>query len=92
MSAAGRRHMGRVAGLGCILCRRLGWGATPAAVHHIREEQGMATRASDFLVIPLCHEHHQGGTGIHGLGTRRFERMYKVSELDLLAETLEALE
>lgn len=89
---ASKRHMGRVAGLGCILCRRLGLGETPAQVHHIREGQGAAQRADDFLAIPLCWEHHQGGTGLHGLGVKRFERMYKVTELDLLADTLRLLE
>lgn len=84
-------HMGRVAELGCILCKRLGWGPTPAQVHHIREEQGAAQRASDWLTIPLCPEHHQGGTGIHGMGVKRFERTYRITELDLLADTLEAL-
>lgn len=91
MSAAAKRHMNRVAGLGCVLCRRLGYGASPAQLHHIREGQGMSMRAADTLVIPLCPEHHQGGSGIHGLGVKRFERVYRITELDLLAETLELL-
>lgn len=92
MSAAGKRHMGRVAELGCILCRHLGYGATPAEVHHIREGQGAAMRASDLLTAPLCPEHHRGQSGLHGMGRKAFERTYKLSELDLLAMTLEALE
>lgn len=91
-TVAERKHMGRVASIGCILCRHLGYGDTPAAVHHIREEQGVAMRASNFLVVPLCPEHHQGGSGIHGLGRKAFERTYRLSELDLLAMTLEVLE
>lgn len=83
--------MGRVAELGCVLCRHLGFDGTPAEVHHIREGQGAAQRASDFLTVPLCPEHHRGGTGLHGLGTKAFERTYKLSELDLLAMTVEAL-
>lgn len=90
-SAEGRRHMGRVAELGCVLCRHLGFDGTPAEVHHIRDGQGAAQRASDFLTVPLCPEHHRGGTGLHGLGTKAFERTYKLSELDLLAMTVEAL-
>ena len=85
------RHKSRVAELGCILCRHLGYGETPAALHHIREGQGMAQRASDWLVVPLCPEHHQGQSGLHGLGTRGFEARYRLSELDLLAATIEAL-
>lgn len=86
-----KKHMGRVAALGCILCDHLGLGATPAHVHHIREGQGMAQRASNFLTIPLCPEHHQGESGLHGLGTKAFERTYGLSELDLLALTIERL-
>lgn len=92
MSAAGKRHMGRVAAAGCMLCKHLGYGHTPAEVHHVREEQGAAQRASDFLTTGLCVEHHRGGTGIHGLGRKAFERTYKLTELDLLAMTLEAIE
>lgn len=90
-SAAAKRHMDRVAGLGCCLCRRLGYGPTPAQLHHIREGQGMSQRAQDTLVIPLCQEHHTGGSGVHGMGAKAFQRVYRVTELDLLAETLEAL-
>lgn len=90
-SAAGKRHMGRVAGIGCILCRHLGYGQTPAEVHHIREGQGAAQRASDTLTVPLCPEHHRGQSGLHGMGVKAFERTYRLSELDLLALTLEAL-
>lgn len=91
MTVATQRHKDRVAALGCILCRHLGYGETPAALHHLREGQGMSQRADDTLVIPLCHEHHQGDSGLHGLGTRAFERRYKLSELDLLAQTLELI-
>ena len=78
----------KVAGLGCILCRHLDLGETPATLHHVREGQGMSQRASDWLVIPLCKEHHQGKTGIHG---GQFYQLFKMDEMDLLALTLEAL-
>ena len=84
--------MGRVASIGCIACINLGHGETPAQVHHIREGQGAAQRADDMLTVALCEPHHQGSLGIHGLGRRGFERQYKITELDLLAMTLEALE
>lgn len=90
-TAASRRHMGKVAEIGCVLCDHLGMGVTPAQVHHVREGQGMSQRASDYLTVALCPEHHQGETGLHGLGTRGFERMYKLTELDLLAMTIERL-
>jgi hypothetical protein len=92
MSAAAKRRLSRVAGIGCILCRSLGYGATPAEVHHVRDGQGAAQRASDWLVVPLCPEHHRGASGLHGLGTRGFATRYRVNEMDLLAMTIEAME
>lgn len=89
MTKAERAHMGRVAELGCIVCRLLGNYGSPAQVHHIREGQGMSQRASHWLTIGLCPEHHTGPMGIHG--DRTYMRMLKVDELDLLAATMEAL-
>lgn len=86
-----RRHMGYVAELGCVLCQHQGNGPTPAHVHHIREGQGMGERSSHFLTVPLCPEHHQGASGIHGLGVKGFYTRYKMDELDLLAMTIRKL-
>lgn len=83
--------MGRVAEIGCILCRHQGNEGTPAQVHHIRDGVGAAQRQSDMLTVPLCKEHHVGASGLHGLGVRGFYTRYKLDELDLLAMTLEAL-
>jgi hypothetical protein len=77
----------KVAALGCIVCRHFELGETPATLHHVREGQGMAQRASDWLVVPLCKEHHQGRSGIHG---GQFYQLNKLDEMDLLAMTLEA--
>ena len=92
-SAAEKRHMARVAALGCCVCRKLGYGETPAQVHHIKEECGAGQRQSGFLSIPLCPSHHtEGGPGVaYHAGWRQFERAYG-TELALLAHTLEALE
>lgn len=86
MSAAGKRWMGRVAQLPCAICC-----ASPVSVHHIREGQGASQRAQDTLTVPLCPEHHQGASGIHGLGRKGFYARYKRDELDLLADTIERL-
>ena len=84
-------YMGRVASLGCFLCHHLGYGHTPAQVHHLREGQGMAQRASHFLTIPLCDTHHANSSpdGIHG--QRRAWKLAGVGELDGLADTIERL-
>lgn len=86
-----KRHMGRVAELGCILCRHLGYGETPANVHHIREGAGMGQRSPHYLTVPLCREHHQGDSGVHALGPSRFYTRYKLDELDLLSMTIDLL-
>lgn len=91
-SAAGKRHLDRVASIGCVLCRHLGTPGTPAEIHHLREGQGAAQRGSDWTAVPLCPEHHRGASGVHGLGVRGFAARYKLDELGLLELTLEALE
>ena len=76
-----REYLSRVHELDCVLC-----GASPVSAHHIRTGHGMAQKASDFLTVALCPECHQGPTGIHG--DRTLLRVYKVTELDLLARTI----
>jgi len=79
-------HKDRVASLGCLICGR------PAELHHPRFVAGASQRASDWLVIPLCAEHHR--TGGHGValhaGQRTFELNYG-TEAELLARTFEEL-
>lgn len=55
-------------------------------VHHIEYSRG---DLSDFLAVPLLDKYHSrdSATGIHHLSRRGFERMFKVSELDLIAVT-----
>ena len=84
------RHMGRVAALGCILCRIQGRGQVDAEIHHLREGVGMSQRQSDYLTVPLCPACHRGSTGLHG--DRSLLRISKLDELGLLAATLEELE
>ena len=78
----------KTAELGCALCRYLQLGETPCELHHIRRGNIPRTQAP---VIGLCPEHHRGNTGIHGLGRKRFEREYAVTEEELLAQTEELL-
>lgn len=78
--------MGRVASLGCVVCRLAGHGYVPCEVHHIRTGQGKSQRASHYLTIGLCPDHHRtGGPGIAIHADQKwFERLYG-TELDLLA-------
>lgn len=75
--------------LGCAMCRRMGHPDTPAQLHHPRAGVGMAQRQSDWLVVPLCEHHHTGSKGWHG--TRDDFKRHSVGELDLLADTIEAI-
>lgn len=89
--AAEKRHMARVASLGCCLCRHLGYGFSPAEVHHIRAGAGMGQRSPHYLTVGLCYEHHRGNSGVHGLGVRGFYTRYKLDELDLLSMTIQLM-
>lgn len=82
----GPTYMGRVAQLACRVCFRLGRLPLAAEVHHQRAGTGGGRRASDWRTIALCVEHHRGDTGVHGLGTKRFPRVYGVTEAELVAE------
>lgn len=70
--------LARVAAIGCIVCKRAGYGDTPAELHHVREKTGMGMRENDNSVIPLCHAHHRtGGYGIaFHAGRQEWERRH----------------
>jgi hypothetical protein len=76
--------MAKVADLPCACC-----GTEGVHLHHIREGQGMAQRASNFLVIPLCPDCHTGPSGLHG--DKAMMNIKKLTELDMLASTIEAM-
>lgn len=84
---AEKLHLARVAALGCIVCKNLGHEDTPAEIHHFSKGTGLAVRADNFHVIPLCALHHQhGGHGvaIHA-GRQTWEKNYG-TESELLAQ------
>jgi len=86
---AKNKHYDKVADLGCILCKKIGYdGITPCEIHHIRR----AGRRNDAPVIGLCPSHHRFGIGIHGMGRKAFERHYQTTEEELLAWTKELLD
>ena len=84
-----KKHYGRIAGLGCILCRHLGYLDTPAEIHHIRR---LGNVRNDSPVIPLCPEHHRGNSGVHGLGKKGFAKRYGLTEENLLEQTNKLLD
>ena len=80
----------KISELGCSLCRHQGNEGTPAELHHIR--RGNIPR-STAPVIGLCTYHHRGSnTSIHGMGRKRFEREYAITEEELLEQTERLIE
>lgn len=78
-----------VRALGCVVCRRFGYTGTPVAAHHVATGSG---KRSPWALVPLCYEHHQGGAGLHGMGSKAFCRLYRPpgdEEMGLLIWTLE---
>jgi len=86
MKKAEKEHLNKVADLGCIVCRNLGFYGTPAEIHHIGNGT-MAKRASNYEVIPLCHIHHRtgnNGVAVHS-GRKAFEANFG-TEKELLKQ------
>lgn len=91
-TAAEKSHMARVAAIGCILCRYLGHGKTPCAVHHLRTGMGKM-RAPNHWTLGLCPPHHQfSGYGVHDIGRQQFADRYGISEVELLVMVLDLLD
>lgn len=91
-TAAERAHMGRVAAMGCCLCQFLGHGQQAAEVHHVRARHGWG-RSGHMNTIPLCPHHHLGQPGgVHDMGREQFAAHYGISETELLARVIDALD
>lgn len=83
-----KKHLGRVAQLGCVVCRNLGLGPTPAEVHHLLKN---GKRRGHRKTIPLCTLHHRSGVKDESHVSRHpwrkeFESRYGTEE-QLLAQT-----
>lgn len=71
--------------LPCVVCHVVGFDTKCQELHHAGED----TERNDWAQVPLCREHHQGSTGVHGLRRRAFENRYKLSDVKMLAITRE---
>jgi hypothetical protein len=73
------KHVARVAGMGCLVCKQ------PAVVHHVTELGHGRITKDDRYVVPLCALHHNmGNDSIHLLGSNA--RFYEVHGIDLAKE------
>lgn len=67
-----QKHMGIIASLGCVICRREYKIIEPCEVHHIAEGSGLR---SDYMTAGLCFYHHKNE--LHG-GIKTFLRRYNL--------------
>lgn len=93
MTPKEKRHLARVQQLGCVVCRNLGLGPTPAEIHHILKN---GRRIGHFHTLPLCVVHHRGGVNNNEAVSRHpwrkeFEARYG-TEQQLLQQTWRELE
>ena len=75
-----------VASLGCICCRLLGFGYTPAELHHVRKHGGSRKNAP---VIPLCPTHHRLGSP--GVAVHAGKKAWEWDEMELVRQVEEML-
>lgn len=94
MTKAEKEHYDKLSNLGCIACRHLGYGYSPAEIHHIRHQTGVGLKSAFNKAIPLCANHHRlGGYGIaYHAGRVAFEQTVGLTEVELLILTNKVLE
>jgi len=79
-TAVERRHLDRVAGMGCLVCDG------PSTVHHVTSDGYHRLTRTHERIVPLCPRHHMIQWGPHdsveALGHAGFTATYGI---DLLA-------
>lgn len=87
-----KEWLNRISSFGCVICKKYFeiQDPPPACCHHIREGMGKGQRNNDYMVLPLCIEHHQGNTGFHA-GKKTFISKWG-TESELLEWVLEKME
>lgn len=81
-----RRYHARLRMLDCVVCVATG-EKPPAKCQELHHAGDATTERNDWSVVPLCHEHHEGAEGIHGLRRRGFFKKTQLSDVTLLAIT-----
>jgi hypothetical protein len=91
MTNARAKWRNNLATLNCVVGKRHGGCTGGLQLHHVAEGSGLR---HDYALVPLCHGHHQGQDGLHGMGSKNFIRLYRPpgeSEYGLLVWLLEDL-
>ncbi len=87
MTAA--EYLEAVRGCRCVICSVMGMQQEgPTFSHHV---ESVRDGLSDYATVALCYEHHQGGTGVHGLSRRVFRMRYGLGDIDMIAHTVRQL-
>lgn len=91
MTRAELIHKGKLAELGCMACLRIHGPHAPGPVelHHLRS--GGWGKGGYRTLMPLCPSHHRGPAGVHGMGTKAFDRAYGFTQQDLLDDALKLI-
>lgn len=87
-TAAERRHLDRVAAMGCLVCDR------PSTVHHVTSDGYQRLTRTHERVVPLCPRHHMIQFGPHesveALGHAGFTATYGIDLLQRAREIWES--
>lgn len=76
-TAAERRHMDRLAQMGCLIC------GGPAEIHHLTSDGMKRITRSNARTAPLCMWHHRlGEDAVERISQRAFNERF---DIDLLA-------
>lgn len=74
----------------CVVCTHMGLPqAGPTFAHHV---ESVRDEHSDYAAAALCYDHHQGPNGVHTLSRGTFAMRYKLTNVDLIALTVKALD
>lgn len=88
MKTADRKHLNKLAELGCIACYKLGYPGAPCEIHHIRAGTGMGRKATHFEAFGLCPAHHRGTAGLSVASIHGSKNAF-IAEFGTEAELLE---
>lgn len=79
-TAAEKRHMDRLAQMGCAVC------GAPAEIHHVTSDRHKRITRSNARTVPLCPWHHRLGPeaveGSQGMGHDRFAIVHRIDLLE----------
>lgn len=85
-----KSHLERVRSVGCVVCRLMGTPQEgPTYAHHV---ESVRDGLSDYATVALCHDHHQGGQGVHTLSRKVFAMRFGLSDVDLIAMTVRLID